>query len=230
MPLLSEAELKAEVRGRLGDPSITELPDAQLDRAFLGGLREFSRFRPIFEAFEFTTEPGVSDYLCPEGTVEVTSLWTVEEGFQISPGEILLEGLPPEELFAELERLGFDPADNAFWDWQVLQPTTAENPDPVPVLRVHPTPDYVFSVLARASKLSEFKNITERDQETLMLHMQGDCMVHMGMKRSTAVRRIPTATGILHLDDGSALRSEGRQLKKEFRKRLGDGATVVQAG
>lgn len=218
MPLTKEEALE-EVRGRLGDPPEAELPTAQVERALTAGLREFSRYKPRTWSVVIDLVAGQQDYLLPEGA----------EG--VSESLVQVPDLAQRELVELYSLLGLDAMsmvdeqDGFFWGMEVI-PGEGVN-----TLRLYPAPPMNLRATFKVERaITDISEVREVDAETLFLYMEGECMEYLGLKRSKSVKQVPTATGILKLDDGLNHRTEGRQKKKEFHQRLGQGASIIVAG
>lgn len=230
----SKQDIQEEVRGRLGDPSIEALPESQIERAIKAGLREYSRYRP--ETFEYTLllMKGKTDYDLPEGVIGVADYAVAPEDMTyLFPWE--LEFLRYEEekyLPPRTNRLlmhhddDFRKNELPEYEFQVFD----RGPDESPLLRMHPAPRWNMRASLVLEKAREMESLSLRDAEIVMLYIMAECLEYLGLRRSKSVRRIPTATGQLQLDDGYALRKEATMYRKRFMDALGAGAGVVYGG
>lgn len=225
--------LKAELRGRLGDLSEAQLPDTQTSRALSAALREFSRYKKRDTPTLIQISSNQYDYPLPAGTTAVRDLFAFPTWLfwaNVDPLALSIQ-LPTLTTLGLMTLIGVKPIDNWPTDWQIIPPdTTATPPVETPTLRLLNLPDVPAILFLLVQKPLTVTDLSEDECEHILLFAKGDCLEWLGMKRSKPVKRVPTATGNLLLDDGKDLRAEGRALKKEFRALLGTGATVIDAG
>lgn len=230
MPLV-KAEVLAEIRRRLGDPPEAQLPTEQVEVSLSAALREFSRYRPIKESLSLQFVAGVSEYDAPDD-----GIFAVED-VAVLPNAALGLFMDPElweaEPYSEFED------GSLMWDRirkdylltkEYIEPDVQLIPGTPPKFRIHPAPVCDGKAELRVKRLVTLETLKESDLEHVIRYAHGDCLEYLGRKRSKSVKKVPTATGQLHLDDGYALRREGRELKEEFRRALGGEATIVGRG
>lgn len=230
---MNKLELQQELRGQMGDMTEAQLPDTQVTRALAKALREFGRYRKRDTPVMFDISPNVYDYPLPDGVVAV-------KDFFVYPAYLFWENVDPLMLSLRLPTLtimglmtivGIKPIENWPLDVQIIPPdTTATPPVTTPTLRLLSLPDVPAIMFCFTQTQLTYTDLTDEEQQALLMWAKGDCLEWLGLKRSKPVKRIPTAAGNLLLDDGKELRLEGRELKQEFHAQLGRGATVLDRG
>lgn len=226
-------QLKEELRGRMGELSEAQLPDTQATRALKAALREFSRYRKRDTPMLINLAPNVYDYPLPEGTTAVADIF-------VFPTFLFWQNVDPLALSIKLPTLttlgfmtiiGVKPIDTWPAGTQIIAPDPLANPpQTAPTLRLLSLPDVTAIMFLRAQTPLTYESLSEDECEHVLKFARGECLEWIGMRRSKPVKKVPTATGALTLDDGKDMRMEGRALKDEFRRDLGMGATVLDAG
>lgn len=230
---MTKDELITELRGRMGDLSEAQLPETQLSRALGAALRELARYKKRDTPSMLNLSASVFDYEIPAGTVAVRDMYVFPTYLlwsNIDPLMLTLQ-LPTLSMEGLLALVGIKPVEHWPMETQVIPPdTTAAPPRTITTLRFLSIPDVASTVFFLARTPLGYADLTDEDQESLLLWAKGDCYEYLGLKRSKPVKRIPTAAGNVLLDDGVDLRKEGKAMKKEFAAQLGSGATVIERG
>lgn len=231
--MLNRSEVVAEIRRRLGDPPVSQLPEEQVEASLDAALREFSRYRPVKMTVSLQFEQGVEEYDAPDGVFAV-------EDVAVLPNAALELFTDPEFWDPEFWDVNFRYEDgtevfdrvrkDVLLKREVLQPDVQVIPGTPPKFRVFPAPSMDARAELRVKMRVDLGTLQESDLEHVLRYAQGECLEYIGRSRAKSVRKVPTATGQLHLDDGYALRREGRELKEEFRRLLGGDASVVGRG
>lgn len=226
--MLNWSEVVAEIRRRLGDPPVTKLPEEQVEASLDAALREFSRYRPVKRTVSLQFKQGVEEYDAPYGVFAVEDVVVLPDaaiGLFTDP-EFLDVNFRYEDGTEFFDRVRKD----VLLKREVLQPDVQVIPGTPPKFRVFPAPSMDARAELRVKMRVDIDTLQESDLEHVLRYAQGECLEYIGRSRAKSVRKVPTATGQLHLDDGYALRREGRELKEEFRRLLGGDASVVGRG
>lgn len=225
MPLKKD-DLKVELRSRLGDPSVAELPDAQVGHALEAALREFSRFRPSQEFVQLSLSARASSFPLPAGVTGVSDLWIMPAGLGVlDPLQFRLAILGYD--YAALYELGAYAADDLALSWEVEQRQDEQGEPLAPLLTLFPPPAFDAVGFMRAERTRTWSSVGEQDKEALLTYARGESLEYIGRKRSRSVTKIPTAAGTLSLNTGFNDRADGKQFKKDFYHMMGGGATVA---
>jgi len=223
---LKKDDLKVELRSRLGDPSVAELPDAQVEHALDAALREFSRFRPSQEFVQLSLAARGTTYPLPAGVTGVSDLWMMPIGSGVLDPlqfKLALASYEVETLYA----LGAYAADDLALAWEVEQRQGTDGSELPPVLTLFPPPAFDAVAFMRAERTRTWENVGPQEKEALLTYARGEALEYIGRKRSRSVNKIPTAAGTLSLNTGYNDRADGRQFKKDFYAMMGGGATVA---
>jgi hypothetical protein len=223
MPSLNE--VVTEVRGRLGDPSEAELPMPQIARAIEGALREFSRFYPETLALTLDLVADQSEYALPDGVVGVSEAATV--GGMDSMTDL---PMPWDRLWTADALDYWRDVHVDYMRPKVIEPSFQVLDGEPPTLRMIPAPTRSGKLALVVEKIAEVETMSRTVVEGVIQWAEGDCLEYIGRKRSKSVTDIPTATGRLKLSDGSDLRREGREQKRQQECEWGAGSTVIDGG
>lgn len=227
---LSREDLKADLVGRLGDPTDEEVPDAQLERALSQGIRDLNRFTPVMLSGRVTLDlvPGTNTYPLPVGVTGVSDLWLLPTGVLfaqiVDPYDLLRTGLP-HEAFAQLEKLGLTRTDMAIWDHQL---DTTVSP---PMLTIQPVPQRIASLLVTCTRDRLLSDCTEEHQLSILDFAQSHVCTYLAQRRAmNSVRSLPTPAGVIRFDDAAALRQMAKDLWQAGAEGLGGSATTIDIG
>jgi hypothetical protein len=227
---MTQEQLVAEVRGRLGDPPAATLPDPQIVRSIAAALREFSRYSAEVFEHRLDLSAGRTDYALPIGTTDVVSL-SVQDPLRLPLAHEFLGVLqyeaPNTDPWQRMYERGWAEREVRVMEPQMISMGDEETP---PVVRIRPEPSRAFVAVLELERPRTLGDMSTSDIEALLLYIMGDCLEFIGRKRSKSITQIPTATGTLKLDDGSRFRREGFFLKREFEKRMGASASAVTQG
>lgn len=225
--MLDRTSVEQEIRRRLGDLPVAQLPAEQVSAALDAALREFSRYRPLKDTASLRILTGVNSYGAPDGSYAV-------EDYAFMPDAAI--GLFVEDpMFWQQYESDGDRWNNLRKEMLLYKSDIEPDVQIVPTatgpeIRIFPTPSHNGKAEVRVRILRAIEDVNESDLEHIMRYAQGDCLEYIGRKRAKSVTKVPTATGQLHLDDGKELREEGCELKKKFHESLGGGATALGVG
>lgn len=218
-------EVVDDVRERLGNVEDAKLPGDQIERAIESGLREFARYLPIRRQTEITLVKDQYEYEVPEGAIGVYKFDVKHATINTTdPFQLSFEG---EYAFPSFDEFLDQMVDEA----QVVQTST------VPTLIL--SPELVFGVPRFSDSYRLFvtleyarslDQLSDREVESMVNYVLGDCLMYLSNRRSKAVVRIPTATGYLTLDQGETFRTKAQYFFKEFRCRMGEKAHTMVMG
>jgi hypothetical protein len=219
MPLDLDA-VKTEIRGRLGDPNTSDLPAEELDRAVAASLREVSRYKPLRKQVSIALIEGQEDYTLEEGAILAVRVTAGRTSPLFVPRDVIRkEDQWDREYRAQVDERA---SRYTFLGWVVQ---TSEGP----VLRISPEPPVDLTAVAEICFVRTVDDLDDvSDRESLVMYGMAECLEFMGRKRNKKVRQIPTATGVLKLDDGADFLREGKELKEEFRCRMGQHLTLIE--
>lgn len=220
---MTEQEVLAEVRTRLGNPSENDLPDTAIESALKSALAEFSRHRPREEVRIIDIVPGQAEYELPDNLVGVrdVAIGLVGQSSRLpwDPYPDIEEFLNPSLLYMLKQQLGHFRLMYGY-DWEV-----SEN-----ILRILPAPKSSGKLAYLGLFPRTLQQIPKRDFETFMLGVQGYTKRIWADRWNRKVQSVPTAQGRIEFNSGARFKEEGEQDLDRFRRELGVRASVSIVG
>lgn len=214
MPLVLN-DLKAKLTRRLGSPSVSDLPDEVKTDALESARKEFSRYRPYLDNEYVSVEAGVTDYELSNDVQDVSEGYALPSSLSY---DVLLtiDAVATEALLAAG---GVSLADMG-WSWSVI-------PGSPSIFRLEIEPIAAAELLLTTESLREWEDLSEKDENAILTWAQAEALEYIGRKRNKSISKIPTAVGQLTLNTGYNDRADGFRMREEFRRMMGQGATVL---
>lgn len=232
--MADRSTVETQIRLRLGNPPVAQLPQEMVTEALDAALREFSRYVPVMDTASFDVTAGVDEYDLPEKTFDVEDFVVLPnearglfveqpESYDPNTGELVDQFHNMSDRYDQMYKDVFLTKQDIYPDVQVLEGSP-------PKARIFPAPEKNGVAHIRVLMDVLITDLKGADLENIYKYAEAVCLDFIGRKRSKSVTKVPTATGQLHLDDGKDLRAEARLLKHEFHEYLGCGATVIGVG
>lgn len=218
-------QLRDEVRMILGSPSKKELDDAQVDYAIQDTISVYTRYRPIKVTNSLSLVADTQDYTLPNDIIGVSEVITDTTGIGLDP----IVGV---EISHSIEVINDLLAKRGRTDgsWH-FEPSSHK-------LTIYNVPVYSTTGYYIGLKSHTVSSIPDKDKHLIMRYAEGVCKVMMGTGRAKRMTKIPTyyyrggsaESGMMQLDDGTRLRSEGEDIKKEVLKQLQGATCFITVG
>ena len=229
-------ELKARLRGDLGEPSETVLTSDQIERAVVSGINEYSRYRPIKNFDYVTTQDGKATY----DLSTKLRIMRVKEVYYSTGPDVWLDsdfaGLSSYELDGRLE--GINIFENpSIWlqftqrveQFNVIFDGSFEWYGSSKLLRLIPTPGtdgkHVFFIWTQRHTAD---TIPDEDVDTMLLWSLAVAKEPLLSKMQRGPGQVQGfGQSVTRATTPAELRQEIRDLKKDFDQKLRGGSRVL---